>query len=184
MTGGVASDKAARKCLPRSADLQSISISGNRSISRRFLVHTQNAIPLQRFNAFNVLFSLVAAWPRCAVSPICNRQGVETIRSLSNSSQPAECNSAIQQIQNLRYDAKRVRPSSGAATGQLSISAQFSGVGLRSCVAEPEDGRTPPGCLVDGDRGMRWLQGWTGIPSSCAARNKFDARRLFGHRSD
>ena len=43
---------------------------------------------------------------------ICNRQGVETIRSLSNCSQPAECNSATQQIENLienpRYEAKHV----------------------------------------------------------------------------
>src|SRR6266542_782604 len=45
---------------------------------------------------------LVAAVPRCAVSPICNRLGSETA-AVQVFFAPAEYNSAIQQIENLRY---------------------------------------------------------------------------------
>src|SRR6516225_10306341 len=42
-----------------------------------------------------------------AVSPICNRQTPESARELWNFGALAECNSAIQQIANLRYDTRR-----------------------------------------------------------------------------
>src|SRR5258708_32521417 len=45
-----------------------ISISRNRCVSRRFLVHAQKGISFQRFNGFNIFHSLVAALPRCEVS--------------------------------------------------------------------------------------------------------------------
>src|SRR5258706_8805712 len=50
---------------------------------------------------------LVAAWPRCAVSRICNPQGVASSKRLRVARHLAECNSAIQQIENLRYEAQR-----------------------------------------------------------------------------
>ena len=39
-----------------------------------------------------------------AVSPICNRQGLEFSEGAYVSRRLAECNSAIQQIENLRYN--------------------------------------------------------------------------------
>jgi len=38
-----------------------------------------------------------------AVSQVCNLRGVEVTRALLKFQRPAECNSAIQQIENLRY---------------------------------------------------------------------------------
>jgi len=39
-----------------------------------------------------------------AVSPICNRQGYEDSKAMHVSAPPAEYNSAIRQIANLRYE--------------------------------------------------------------------------------
>src|SRR5574341_898598 len=47
--------------------------------------------------------SLVAAAPRYAVSPICDRQGRREEERIRSCRRAAECNSAIRQITNLRY---------------------------------------------------------------------------------
>src|SRR5438552_19151520 len=67
----------AARHFPRSADFQSISICRNRSISRRFFVQVQQALCL------SVTTTFVAACPRCAVSPISNRQPCESSSALS-----------------------------------------------------------------------------------------------------
>ena len=87
------SNRFQREALPgtRSAELDSISICPNRRGPRlyfgaRLWSKTQ---PQQRFDSTGVLrlvlrtqprSVLVAAWPRCAVSPICNRQTVEMLQ--------------------------------------------------------------------------------------------------------
>ena len=65
---------------------------------------------------------MVAAAPRCAVSPICNRQSVHNFRRARCRQCPAEFNSAIRQITNLRY----------AKTHTLSLRGE--GVQARSSV--------------------------------------------------
>jgi hypothetical protein len=42
-----------------------------------------------------------------AVSPIFNRQGLAEFRRIRSSRRAAECNSAVQQIENLRYAKRR-----------------------------------------------------------------------------
>ena len=46
---------------------------------------------------------LVAAWPRCAVSPSCTRQNVRTPCAFTNTRRSADCKSAIRQSTTLRY---------------------------------------------------------------------------------
>src|SRR5258706_551697 len=50
---------------------------------------------------------LVGAPPRYAVSRICNPRGVVSSKRFRAARRLAECNSAIQQIANLRYKAQR-----------------------------------------------------------------------------
>src|SRR6266704_4108539 len=66
------------------ADFQSISISMNRFISRRFLVQTSKAVhaTFASLDQARELRYSVAAWPRCAVSPISNRQPCESSSAL------------------------------------------------------------------------------------------------------
>ena len=81
---------------PRSATSQSISIFGKLRRLREFSSSFSNAFS-----------TLVAAWPRCAVSPSCTRSGVTSSGHLGTLSRPADCKSAIQQSATLRY----IRPT-------------------------------------------------------------------------
>jgi hypothetical protein len=53
---------------------------------------------------------LIAASPRCAVSQICNLRRARQFGYLRAFERFAECNSAMRQIENLRYDVSRFRP--------------------------------------------------------------------------
>ena len=53
-------------------------------------------------------FSRRSADLQSAVSPICNRQIVQLLERAGVFKASAECNSAIQQIANLRYEARKL----------------------------------------------------------------------------
>src|SRR5256885_2364112 len=67
--------------------------------------------------------TLVAAAPRCAVSPIWNRQGVRPDRARDVSVGSAERNSAIQQITNLRDDSFSRRDFLKTAVAMMGVAA-------------------------------------------------------------
>jgi len=103
-----------------SADFQSISISRNRRGPRGFcgarLCEPQDVGSDRRAGFVKTLGGrqsscgsqtrapIVAASPRCAVSPNCIRQSLESLPRAGVSLDLAECNSAIQQSKTLRYD--------------------------------------------------------------------------------
>ena len=55
-----------------------------------------------------------------AVSQICNLRSVGRFGALRSLPRPAECNSAIQQIENLRYDPADAQPFHALLHGQSS----------------------------------------------------------------
>jgi len=117
---------SAREPVNRSADFQSASICRNRRGPRRFCgarfpassphdagvgrgafqLRATDAPPLPGplLHPMEERECLVAALPRCAVSRISNPPGTRSSVALEICGRPAEWNSAIQQIGNLRYE--------------------------------------------------------------------------------
>src|SRR5262245_30267365 len=100
----------------RSADFQSIRISRNRRGSRRFFNHGWTRINTDEDEAFSYpcpsvfirgWIILVAAWPRWAVSPICNRQGAGGSQVSRFCRRSAGYKPAIQQTTSLRYEGRQ-----------------------------------------------------------------------------
>jgi len=58
-----------------------------------------------------------------AVSPICNRQTVESSKRVEQEKRLAECNSAIQQVPNLRYDQSSPRATIPGKTDRVQLCA-------------------------------------------------------------
>ena len=118
----------------RSAELYSITLCPGRRAPRRFLVAqicnllyrrivfcgglervsrrvTPNGPPIanRRYSRVQLCATWVAAAPRCAVSQNCILRPVGSSPTPRNSSSPAEYNSAVQQIKNLRYTLRAFR---------------------------------------------------------------------------
>ena len=85
-------------------ELHSISISENRRTSRRFFW----SATASAYCCNSGISVLVAASPRCAVSQICNLRRVGKGQRVGPVRHAAEYNSAIKQIENLRYDVSRL----------------------------------------------------------------------------
>jgi hypothetical protein len=125
--GRVSPLHAQRCSATRSAKLHSISINPNRRGARRFcgarLCEPQQVGGDPRVGIIKRLGGepsccgsqtrapLVAAAPRCAASQICNLRHVAKGQRVGPVQHSAESNSAIQQIENLRYEASRAGPS-------------------------------------------------------------------------
>ncbi|MBI4661811.1 MAG: SBBP repeat-containing protein [Verrucomicrobia bacterium] len=121
---GMASDLGSGPA--RSADLQSISIRWNRRAARRFWTAVAER---SGDTAFRTSHGPKAAWrcasrrsprgsvaalPRCAVSPACSLLRSDNSSVCEDFRHPADCKSAIQQVENLRH---RTCPTIGFAVG-------------------------------------------------------------------